>query len=362
MRLDQYLTRSNLSINEGIERLNNSGTQILLVVDEGQKLLGTVTDGDIRRGILSAPNAASQTTLGEIMQSQPIVAEVDWSPQKAEAVMRSKRVHAIPVVNAEGCVHGIFTEESLLSRDRLPNSAVLMVGGLGTRLGEMTRNCPKPMLQIGGRPILQTIVQSLHHAGIKHVVMAVNYLADQIQDHFGDGSALGLNIEYVTEKERMGTAGALRLLPDAPSNPILVMNGDILTRVNFGHLLRYHAEHEASATMCVREFSQRIPFGVVELNGTEIQGIREKPETCFYVNSGIYVLEPAALECIPATGMFDMPTLFDHVREQGKKTVAYPVREYWADIGQPGDFEQAEAEYSSHFHELTPVVENQSTP
>lgn len=362
MRLEQYLTRSDLSINEGIERLNSSGTQILLIVDEGQKLLGTVTDGDIRRGILSGPDVASQATLGEIMQSQPTVAEIDWSPQKAESVMRSRRVHAIPVVDADGRVCGIFTEDSLLSRDRLPNSAVLMVGGLGTRLGEMTRNCPKPMLQIGGKPILETIVQSLRNAGIRHVVMAVNYLADQIREHFGDGSALGLEIEYVTEKERMGTAGALRLLSETPSDPILVMNGDILTRVNFGHLLRFHAEHEASATMCVREFSQRIPFGVVELDGTEIKEIREKPETCFYVNSGIYVLEPAALECIPASGMFDMPTLFDHVREQGKKTVAYPVREYWADIGQPGDFEQAEAEYSSHFHELTRAVENQTTP
>lgn len=349
MKLQQYFVDSCLPIDTAIDRLNRDATQILLVVDTEKRLLGTVTDGDIRRAILSSSSDRCELNLDQVMQREPIVAGTDWSPQRAKSVMMAHRIHHIPVVDDLGIVSGIFTEESLVSREHLPNTAMLMVGGLGTRLGNMTQDCPKPMLHIGGKPILETIVETLRDAGIQHVVMAVNYLADKIRDHFGDGSRHQVRIDYVVERERLGTAGALRLLDHVPENPILVMNGDILTRVNVGHLLRYHDRHSAAATMCVREFSQQIPFGVVELNGSRIQKITEKPESTSYVNSGIYVLAPEALECVPSNGPFDMPTLFELLREQEKTTVAYPVREYWTDIGQPDDFEKAEAEYATHF-------------
>lgn len=352
MSLDRYLVGINLSIDDAIVRLNQSATQILLVVDSHQRLLGTVTDGDVRRAILSKDKLTGRSII-QVMQRKPTVAAIDWSPQRAQSLMHSKRIHHIPIVDDAGVVTGVFTEESLVSQVDLPNTAFVMAGGLGSRLGEMTADCPKPMLRIGGKPILETILETLRDAGIRKIVFAVNYLADQIQDHFADGSNHGVSIDYVIERERLGTAGSLRLLDPVPNEPILVMNGDILTRVNYGHLLRYHDQHQAAATMCVREFNQRIPFGVVELTGNRIEKITEKPETSFYVNSGIYVLSPESLAEIPRTGPFDMPSLFEAVRRDSQSTIAYPIQEYWADIGQPGDFAQAESEYAVNFRGAT---------
>lgn len=353
MRLEQYFADKDLSIKEAIERLNKESTQILLVVDSENRLLGTVTDGDIRRAILRADASVSGLRLKDVMRPSPIIASTDWSPQRAKSVMLAKRIHHIPIVDQHGFVSGIFTEESLLTREYLPNTAMLMVGGLGTRLGDMTKDCPKPMLRIGGKPILETIVESLRDAGIKHIVLAVNYLADQIRDYFLDGSAHNVRIEYVTEQERLGTAGALRLLTPVPESPFLVMNGDILTRVNFQHLLRYHSENDAVATMCIREFDQQVPFGVVDLNGIEISQLREKPTNSFFVNSGIYVLDPIALHYVPSTGAFDMPSLFDLLREQNKRTVGYPIQEYWTDIGLPADFQAAATQFEQNFASVT---------
>ena len=348
MNLERYFVAADQSIDDAIIRLNQTSTQILLVVNKAQTLLGTVTDGDVRRAILSG-KVLSDMKIADVMQKKPTVAETDWSPQRAQSLMHSKRIHHIPIVDENGRVTGVFTKESLVSQTHLPNTAFIMAGGLGSRLGKMTENCPKPMLQIGGKPILETIVETLRDAGIRRVVLAVNYLADQIMEYFGDGNGHEIEIEYVMETERLGTAGALRLLTPAPDQPILVMNGDILTQVNYGHLLRYHEEHEAAATMCVREFNHRIPFGVVELEGNRIRTITEKPETSHFVNSGIYVLSPKALDYLPNSGAFDMPSLFSLLHADWLPTVAYPIQEYWADIGQPVDFQQAESEYSTNF-------------
>jgi dTDP-glucose pyrophosphorylase/predicted transcriptional regulator len=347
MTLEHYLIAPTSSIAEAMDQLNRVATQILLVVDENKCLLGTVTDGDIRRAMLQQVKISE--VVSRAMQTTPLTANEDWSPQRANALMRTKRIHQIPVVDKLGRVTGIFAGESFVSDERLPNTAVLMVGGLGTRLGEMTKDCPKPMLKIGGKPILETTIETLRDAGIDRFILAVNYLAGHIKDHFGDGDRHGVDITYFHEDEPLGTAGAIRHMEVDSSNPILVMNGDILTRVNVGHLLRYHSFHQACATMCVREFSQQVPFGVVELDGHQIRSIREKPSTSYFVNSGIYVLNPDALHYLPTTGAFDMPSLFTLLREQHKATIAYPIQEYWADIGQPADFVQAEDEYASHF-------------
>jgi dTDP-glucose pyrophosphorylase len=356
MNLERYFIEADQSINDAIMRLNHAATQILLVVDKNQILLGTVTDGDVRRAILSG-KALADMRLANFMQKNPTVAETDWSPQHAQSVMHSKRIHHIPIVDKKGRVTGIFTKESLVSQTHLPNTAFIMAGGLGSRLGKMTENCPKPMLQIGGKPILETIIETLRDAGLRRVVLAVNYLANQIMEYFGDGRNHEIEIGYVIETERLGTVGALRLLTPAPTHPVLVMNGDILTQVNYGHLLRYHEEHDAAATMCVREFNHRIPFGVVELEGNRIRTITEKPETTYFVNSGIYVLSPSAIDYIPNSGAFDMPSLFAQLNTDLLPTVAYPIQEYWADIGHPGDFQQAESEYTANFQNKAAIFE-----
>ena len=347
MQLEQFLVSPDTTVRASIDRLNQFATQILLVVNDDRQLLGTMTDGDVRRAILKRVN--DETPVSAIMQPKPLTATKDWAPQKALSLMRVLRIHHIPVVDENGRVTGIFTEESLISQDELPNVAVLMVGGLGKRLGAMTSNCPKPMLNIGGKPILQTTVETLRDAGFRQFVFAVNYLAEKIEGHFGDGSAYGVSINYFQESEPLGTAGALRHIEISNNEPILVMNGDILTRVNFGHLLKYHYQNHAAATMCVREFNHEIPFGVVELDGHEISEIREKPTSSVFVNSGIYILNPESLDEIPAAGSFDMPSLFSLLREKQMATIAYPIQEYWADIGQPTDFAKAESEYASNF-------------
>jgi NDP-sugar pyrophosphorylase family protein len=244
---------------------------------------------------------------------------------------------------------GIFTEESLIHDRPLTNTVVLMVGGRGKRLRPLTETCPKPMLRIGGKPILETTIETLRDSGFRHFVLSINYLAEQIERYFGDGSRYGIRINYIRESEPLGTAGALRHLAPVPTCPFVVMNGDILTRLNYVHLLLYHQQSQASATMCVREFDQQVPFGVVELDGKSISRIKEKPKARYFVNSGIYVLEPTTLEYVPDGGPFDMPELFNVLREQRKATIAYPIREYWMDIGRPDDFLQAEREFSFHF-------------
>jgi NDP-sugar pyrophosphorylase family protein len=263
--------------------------------------------------------------------------------------MRARQLHHLPITDKSGRVTGIFTEESLISDQPLPNTTVLMVGGYGKRLGEMTRNCPKPMLRIGGKPILQTIVELLRDAGLRDFVFTINYLSEHITSHFGDGRDFGVSIEYFEEDEPLGTAGALGRVKLRGEDPLLVMNGDILTRMNFGHLLHYHSESNASATMCVRQMDQQIHFGVVELDGAEILGLKEKPTSRYFINSGIYVVEQSALRALSSSGRSDMPDLFAKLREDGEKTIAYPIQEYWRDVGRLEDFEQAEEDYDTFF-------------
>jgi NDP-sugar pyrophosphorylase family protein len=179
--------------------------------------------------------------------------------------------------------------------------------------------------------------------------MCVNYKADMIQAHFGDGSKFGVNIEYVLEQDRMGTAGALSLLTTRPGEPFFVMNGDLLTNVNFESLLDYHQTHQSIATMCVREYDFQVPYGVVQVEGNQIKSIEEKPVHRFFVSAGIYMLSPTTLNCLPEGQYYDMPTLFEELIKQNQNTVSFPIHEYWLDIGRMNEYEQANREYSEVF-------------
>ena len=197
MSLHRYLVSGELTIDSAIERLNSAGSQILLVVDESKRLMGTVTDGDVRRSIFYHRGSLADVRISDVMQTNPTVASKDWSPQRAQSVMRAKKIHHLPIIDSQLCVTGIFTHDSLVTQAHLPNLAFVMAGGLGQRLGPMTRDCPKPMLRIGGKPILETIVQTLRDAGVQEIVFAVNYLADKIQQHFGDGSSFGVHLSLI---------------------------------------------------------------------------------------------------------------------------------------------------------------------
>ena len=244
---------------------------------------------------------------------------------------------------------GIEDIEDIIRPVSKTNRVVLMVGGLGTRLRPLTQDTPKPMLKVGNKPILQTIVEKFAEYGFVNITMCVNFNASIIRDYFGDGKEFGVNIDYVLEQKRMGTAGALSLLKERPSEPFFVMNGDLLTNVNFEHILNYHTLNKATATMCVREYDYEVPYGVVKMNDNKIIEIAEKPVQKFFVSAGIYMLSPEILDLIPQDEFYDMPTLFEKAIAQGKNVISFPIHEYWIDIGRLEEYQKANEEYAKVF-------------
>lgn len=334
-------------IREAIRVLDKSAKQILLVVDKSNRLLGTVTDGDIRRGILKG--LAFDEPTDRIMNTQPTVARAGEPREQMLANMQRKQLHRIPIVNEQKQVVGIEFLEELIQPHLKENWVVLMAGGLGSRLRPLTNDCPKPMLKVGNKPLLETILENFIEYGFRHFFISVNFMAEMVKDYFGDGSRWGVEIRYLEEDQKLGTAGALSLLPQKPKAPLLVMNGDVLTKVNFRQLLDFHATHDAMATMCVREYDFQVPYGVVRMDNHRITGIDEKPVQRFFVNAGIYVLSPEALSAIPQAGYFDMPTLFETLITNNEEAVVFPIREYWLDIGQLADYDRANGEFMQVF-------------
>jgi dTDP-glucose pyrophosphorylase len=335
------------SIQEAIRVLDESAKQIVLVVDGNNRLIGTITDGDIRRGILKGMSLGD--SIQTIMNSKPTVAMINESRESILAVMQRMGLHHIPLVDENHCVMGLETLDGIIQSRTRENPVVLMAGGLGSRLSPLTDECPKPMLKVGNKPLLETILESFIEYGFHRFYISVSYRADVVKSYFGDGSRWGVDICYLHEDQRLGTAGALSLLPEKPTKSILVMNGDLLTKVNFNQLLDFHFGHHAQATMCVREYGFQVPYGVVRIDAHRITKIDEKPIQQFFINAGIYVLEPEALDLIASNTYLDMPTLFEKLIEQKKETAVFPIREYWLDVGQLADYKRANGEYRDIF-------------
>lgn len=346
-RWKDVLIRPDTSIMKTIEIIDAGTLQIALVVDDTNRLVGTVSDGDIRRAILKG--ISLDGPVSEIMFSEPTVAGPHVNRDEIVAIMKRKQLRQIPLVDQDGCIVGLDSWDELISLRERENIVVLMAGGLGTRLGELTKDCPKPLLRVGNKPVLETILGNCIDYGFKRFYISVNYKADMVKEHFGDGSDWNVDIRYIMEKKRLGTAGALSLLPEIPNSPILVMNADVLTKINLTHLLEFHEEHKSVATMCVREYEFQVPYGVVQLNAHRLQNILEKPVHHFFVNAGIYVLNPEIVSIIPYNDFFDMPSLFDRLLQKQQETAAFPIREYWLDIGRKDDLERANGEYAEIF-------------
>lgn len=337
------------TILNAIRIIDDSSKQIGIVVDEERRLLGTVTDGDIRRGILKG--ISLEGPVRNVMNPHPVTARWNESREKILAVMRLKDLRHVPVLDEDGRVLSVefFHEIAVPEGMEAENWVVLMAGGTGSRLRPLTDEFPKPLLRVGGKPILETILENFIEYGFRRFFLSVNYRAEMLEEHFGDGSRWGVDIRYLREKESMGTAAPLGLLPEPPTRPILVMNGDLLTRINFRQLLEYHNDHRPAATMCVREYQYQIPYGVVRMEKYLLQDIEEKPVHRCFVNAGIYVLEPGVLEYIPRNTRLDMPELFQRLLKEGREARAFPIREYWIDIGRMDDLEKAKGEYSEVF-------------
>ena len=345
--IEDIIVNESTIIMDVLKIIDKSSKQLAIVVDKNNKLLGTISDGDIRRAILKS--ISLENTVKNIYFRTPTVANINDSRESIINICTSKKIHQIPIVDDNGNLVGLEILDELISKQNKSNKVVLMVGGLGTRLKPLTNTTPKPMLYVGGKPILETIISKFASYGFVNIVLCVNYKSDIIKDYFGDGNKFGVNIEYIFEEKRMGTAGALSLLIENPDEPFFVMNGDLLTNVNFEHLLNFHLESNAMATMCVREYDFQVPFGVVELDVGKIKSIKEKPTHSFFVSAGIYMLSPAVLSHIPKDEFYDMPTLFEKMIKLKEELVSFPIREYWLDIGRIEEFEKANSEYHEVF-------------
>ncbi len=326
-------------LREAIAQIDQSGLQVAVVLNPDKTLAGLLSDGDVRRALLAGKNL--DVDVAKVMNPQPTVAPVSMPRSKMLVLMRRLVIHHLPLVNEKRQVVGLVTLDELIGAVDRPNWVVLMAGGLGTRLHPLTKECPKPLLMVGGKPILEIIIEGFAEQGFKQIFLSVNYKAEMIQDYFGEGEKWGIHLNYIHEKERLGTAGALSLLPKKPTAPMIVMNGDILTRTSFDSLLKFHEAQDTVATMAVREYDFQVPYGVVRMDGIKIEAIEEKPMQRFFVNAGIYTLSPEVLNYIPKNTFFDMPTLFEHLISAHKSTAAYPLREYWLDIGRMSDLEKA---------------------
>ncbi len=349
MEESRISVRESTSIVEAIEAIdaNNKGT--VVVVDEEGKLVSVVTDGDIRRAILQGidlkrPLSCLLEDRRKSLYPNPIFARVGDSREERIRLMRRHKIRHLPLVAAGGEVTDFVTSDELTSKSAPKMKAVVMAGGYGKRLRPLTESLPKPMLPLGDKPLLERLVEQLGESEIEQIYVTTHYHRSRIKEHFGDGSDYNVKIEYIDETSPMGTAGSLALLPPT-SLPVLVINGDILTRIDFRTMHEFHREHQATLTVAVREHRSTIPYGVVRVNGTDVINIVEKPTSSCLVNAGIYLINPSALSLIQANGNgFDMPDLIRVLIAQCRRVVSFPIREYWADIGRIEDYERVKAD------------------
>lgn len=332
-----------MSIRNALSRLDEVGTGALIVTEHG-RIFGILTDGDVRRAYLRGIDFNS--ACGMIATREPVLG----SPQHTEAqllkLMNQADVHHLPIIRSDGIVEGLVLRSDLVARPELSMDAVIMAGGYGTRMLPFTANVPKPMLPIGGRPLLQHTIEGLKHAGVRHVHITTHHLSEKITEHFGDGSSFGVALHYLNEDSPLGTAGGLRLLGEQ-AEAFLVINGDILTTLDFRAALAFHREHKAQLTVGVRPYDVRIPYGVVRSAGAQVLGVDEKPTITTLVNAGVYIVEPDVLQHIPQNLHFDMTDLIESLLAVGKTVVSFPILEYWRDIGHPLDYEQAQSDIKS---------------
>ncbi len=340
----KFKVSEDTTILEAMRIIDAAGSQMAVVVSSGGKLLGTLSDGDIRRGILKG--VGTHEAVSQIMNKKPTALTINDSEAAILQIMRDKKIRHLPIIDENGQLVRVLAPTDLIEAATIENAVVIMAGGLGSRLGELTADCPKPMLKVGDKPILENIIENLKSFGFRNFFLSVNYKSEVIESYFGDGTKHGVKIHYIREKERMGTAGSLSLFTPINKLPIIVMNGDVLTRVNFTSLLKHHTDHKAPITLAVRQHDFEIPFGVVHIEKGLAKSFHEKPTQNFSVSAGIYVLDPDVLSAIPQGRFYDMPTLLNNYLEKNKDISCFPIVEEWIDVGRQADLFMARKLYS----------------
>lgn len=344
--LSKLCVDESCSVQEVMQRMDINRLGIVVVVDDDGKLVGTITDGDVRRAMLA--NADLKAPVSRLLArklgtlySRPITAPAHADRSTYVKLLKQHNILHLPLLDEQGRVADLVRLEDFVPDQALPIQAVVMAGGEGNRLRPLTGDLPKPMMPVANRPLMEIIIQQLRDAGIKRVHVTTHYQAEKITEHFGDGRDFGIELAYVTEDRPLGTAGALGLM-DRLQETLLVINGDILTQVDFRTMLKFHREHHADLTVAVRQYDLRVPYGVVECEGVSVRRLAEKPSLNFFVNAGIYLLEPSVHRYIPNGERFDMTDLIQRLLDAGRPVVSFPIWEYWLDIGKPADYKQAQ--------------------
>lgn len=328
------------SIKSVLQVIDKAALRVALIVDN-HKLVGMVTDGDVRRGILKGIELTEP--VNKIMNDTPLSANVSLPTPELKKLMQQRQILSLPLVDDKGHLVGLKTLYETLNIEKRENPIFIMAGGFGTRLKPLTDNCPKPMLKVGGKPMLETLINSFKSHGFYKFYISTHYLPEVIMNYFGSGEKFGIEITYIHEEKPLGTGGALSLLPSTlPKDPLIMINGDILTNVDFSKVLDFHVKKNSDATMCVRDYEVKIPFGVIEGEGHEITAMVEKPTYRYFVNAGIYVVSNKIINSLPKNEHLDMPSLFEIKQQDGLKTLKFPIHEYWLDVGRHDDFKKAQ--------------------
>ena len=330
------------NIKKAIQVLNEVSLKIVLVTDTKGALIGTISDGDIRRGLLKGLNLSS--SIERIIHFDALVVPPELSRESVVRLMRANKIQQIPIVDEKMHVVGLHLWDEVDVPSGRSNIMVIIAGGRGTRLHPHTESCPKPLLPVAGKPILEHIIERAKTEGFSNFVLAIHHLGHMIEEYFGNGENLGVKIEYLREKSPLGTAGALSLLEPLPESAFVVTNGDVITDTRYGELLDFHERHNAMATMAVRLHEWQNSFGVVQTKGIDITGYEEKPISRSYINAGVYVLDPSALRLLTISVPYDMPELFENIQEKEGRVIAYPIHEQWVDVGRPEDLSRANIE------------------
>ncbi len=339
------LLKTTNTIKDALKIIDEQASRIALVVDNDRKLLGTITDGDIRRGLLK--NYTMDTSVASIMNQNPVTVSPDTSVKNMKELMLKYGILSLPVVE-NGVVVGLKQLTERNNKQEYSNPVFLMAGGFGTRLRPLTDTCPKPLLKVGDKPILEITLINFINYGFRNFYISTHYMPEKIIEHFGNGEKWGVNIHYVHEEHPLGTGGALGLLPeDIDSSPLIMINGDILTTIDFEKLLDFHIKSKADATMCVREYEYQVPYGVIYGEGSKVLRMEEKPMQRFYVNAGIYVLNNDIIRSVHENIKIDMPGLLESKIEKNGSVMMFPIHEYWLDIGRMDDFKRAQADINS---------------
>lgn len=339
----ETIVNENTTLKYAIARLEHAALQILIVVDEEKKFIGTITDGDIRRGLLKGFEL--DASIYSLVNRNAFVVPNSMGNDIIFKIMAANGIRQIPIVDDNHCVIGLHTWDDINSNQVLTNPMVIMAGGIGKRLHPYTENCPKPMLPVYGKPIIEHILMKAIAEGFSKFFISVNYLGHMIEDYFGDGRNLGVDIEYIRETKPLGTAGALFFLKSKINCPFIVTNGDVLTHMKYSELLEFHIAQKSEATMAVRMHKWESPFGVVDINGLDIVGLKEKPVKHYHINAGVYCLNSSIFSYLENEGTIDMTDLFVKVGEKSQRKIAYPMHESWVDVGRPEDYKSA----ASHF-------------